>query len=120
MDIREEGGRAAGDGAAAPGCSPEAAPRLRRSDVRDRASARGESWVPPLGPERADGPLEPPECDDALDEDDDPNGPEGDESGRAPSERQGDDEGAASGRIALEEPGPSGDDPLFASAMPDH
>jgi len=89
-------------------------------DVRDRASARGESWVPPLGPERADGPLEPPECDDALDEDDDPNGPEGDESGRAPSEGQGDDEGAASGRIALEEPDPSGDDSLFARAMPDH
>jgi len=39
-------------------------------DVRDRVSARGESWVPPLGPERADGPLESPECDDALDEDD--------------------------------------------------
>ena len=29
-------------------------------DVRNRAPARGENWIPPLGPERPDGLLEPP------------------------------------------------------------
>ena len=29
-------------------------------EVMDRAPARGENWIPPLGPARADGALEPP------------------------------------------------------------
>ncbi len=29
------------------------------SEVKGRALARGERWIPPLGPERPDGPLEP-------------------------------------------------------------
>jgi len=29
-------------------------------EVRRRAPARGQSWVPPLGPVRSDGPLAPP------------------------------------------------------------
>jgi len=28
-------------------------------EIRGRAPARGESWIPPLGPEREDGPLVP-------------------------------------------------------------
>jgi len=50
-------------------------------------TALGERWIPPLGPERPDGPREPPAFDDALD--DEPDGPEGDESGRAPAGSQG-------------------------------
>lgn len=38
-------------------------------EVRDRAPARGESWIPPLGPPRKDGPLEAPTFDDAAEED---------------------------------------------------
>jgi type IV secretory pathway TraG/TraD family ATPase VirD4 len=38
-------------------------------EVRDRAPARGESWIPPLGPVRPDGPLEPPALDDLADDD---------------------------------------------------
>jgi len=33
---------------------------LADSEVKRRAPARGQSWVPPLGPERPDGPLAPP------------------------------------------------------------
>ena len=47
-------------------------------EVKGRAPARGESWIPPLGPERTDGPLEPPEFDDALD-DEEATEPEDDE-----------------------------------------
>jgi len=52
-------------------------------EVRDRAPERGERWIPPLGPERKDGPLEPPEFDDEPD-DDELAGQGGDDSGRAP------------------------------------
>jgi len=90
-------------------------------EVKGRAPARGESWIPPLGPERADGPLDAPEFDDALDEEDEPNSPEGDESGRAPSGGQGDDE-ATAGESAdvTEEPDAEAADALFAVAVPDH
>jgi len=88
-------------------------------EVRGRAPARGESWIPPLGPERVDGPLEAPEFDDALD-DDEPDGPEGDESGRAPAGNQGDDEVPAGESIASEEPDPFGDDLLAGGVVPDH
>jgi len=37
-------------------------------EVRGRAPARGQSWIPPLGPPRKDGPLEPPVIDDTLDD----------------------------------------------------
>jgi len=77
--------------------------------VRGRATARGESWIPPLGLERVDGPLEVPEFDDALD-DDEPDGPEGDASGRAPAGGQGDDEATAGDSIMPEEPDPFRDD----------
>jgi len=50
-------------------------------EVRDRAPARGESWIPPLGPTRPDGALEPPEFDDALD-DEEATEPEDDEQDR--------------------------------------
>ena len=63
-----------GEGAAAtlsplPNPSPATTARparliQRRDDddpeVTGRASAWGKSWIPPLGPERPDGPLEPP------------------------------------------------------------
>ena len=70
---------------------PRPAARLtqRRDDdgpeVKGCALARGESWIPPRGLERADGPLKPPEFDDARDEDDEPASSEDDVSGRAPS-----------------------------------
>jgi len=88
-------------------------------EVRDRAPARGESWIPPLGPVRPDGPLEPPEFDDALD-DDEPDSSEGDESGRAPTGGQGDDEATAGESAALmEEPDAEAADALFSVAVPD-
>ncbi len=37
-------------------------------EVKRRAPAKGQYWVPPLGPERADGPLEPPLFEDELDD----------------------------------------------------
>jgi len=86
--------------------------------VRGRAPARGESWIPPLGPECLDGPLEPPEFDDALD--DEPNGTEDDESGRAPTSGQDDDEATAGESAASEEPDPFGDDLLIGGVVPDH
>jgi len=56
----------------------------RRDDnvpkVRDRTPARGKNWIPPLSQKRADGPLEPPE----FDHDDEPDGSDAGESGRAP------------------------------------
>ena len=89
-------------------------------EVRDRAPAWGESWIPPLGAERADGPLEAPAFDDALD-DDEPDGPEGDASGRAPSGGQGDDEATAGESAGVtEEPDAEAADALFSVAMPDH
>ena len=39
------------------------------NEVRRRAPAKGESWIPPLGLARADGPLEPPIMADLPDED---------------------------------------------------
>jgi len=36
--------------------------------VKRRAPKRGESWIPPLGPPRTDGPLEPPALDDLADD----------------------------------------------------
>jgi len=88
-------------------------------EVKGRAPARGESWIPPLGPEREGGPLEPPEFDDALD-DDEPDSSEGDESGRAPAGGQGDDE-ATTGESAdvTEEPDADAADALFSVAVPD-
>ena len=47
---------------------------------------------------RRDGPLEAPAFDDALDEDDEPDGSESDDSGRAPAGGQGDDEATAGGQ----------------------
>ena len=87
--------------------------------MRDRAPARGESWIPPLGPARKGGPLEAPEFDDALDEDDAPDGPDGDTSGRAPGSGQGDDEATVSDSIAIEEPNTDAADALFSPAVPD-
>jgi hypothetical protein len=37
--------------------------------VKRRAPAKGVSWIPPLGPPRKDGPLEPPALDDLADDD---------------------------------------------------
>ncbi len=85
-------------------------------EAKGRAPARGESWIPPLGPERPGGPLEPPEFDDALD-DDEPNGPESDESGRAPADKGNE---ATAGESAVEEPDPFGDDLLVGVVAPDH
>ncbi len=87
--------------------------------MRDRAPARGESWIPPLGTARADGPLEAPEFDDALDEDE-PDNSEGDASGRSLSGGQGDDEATAGESSASEEPDADVADALFSVAMPDH
>ncbi len=36
--------------------------------MKRRAPKRGESWIPPLGPPRTDGPLEPPALDDLADD----------------------------------------------------
>jgi len=88
-------------------------------EVRDRAPSRGESWIPPLGPARAGGPLEAPEFDDALDEDDEPAHQGTDDSGRAPMGGQGGDEATAGDGAAFEEPNPFGDD-LVVEAAPDH
>lgn len=71
--------------------------------MKGRAPADGESWIPPLGPERPDGLLEQPAFDDALDNDE-PDGPDGDDSGRAPSRGQGGDEATAGDSAASEEP----------------
>lgn len=87
--------------------------------VTGRAPTKGASWVPPLGPARLDGPLEAPEFDDALDEDE-PDGPQGDEAGRAPSGGQGDDEATAGESSASEEPDPFEDDLLAGAVAPDH
>ncbi len=95
----------------------------RRDDdleVKGRAPAWGESWIPPLDPERADDPLEAPAFDDALDEDDEPGGQGGEESGRVASGGQGGDEVMAGESIASEEPDPFGDDLLVGSVAPDH
>ncbi len=85
--------------------------------MKGRAPAEGESWIPPLGPERPDGLLEPPAFDDALD-DDEPDGPDGDDSGRAPSRGQGGDEATAGDSAASEEPDPFGDDLLVGAVAP--
>jgi len=88
-------------------------------EVKGRAPTRGESWIPPLGPEREDGPLEAPEFDDALDADE-PDGPEGDDSGRAPAGGQGDDEATAGESAGVtEEPDAEAADALFSVAVPD-
>jgi len=47
-----------------PGRAPHTAPLLPDAEVKGRAPAEGESWIPPLGPPRKDGPLEPPALDD--------------------------------------------------------
>jgi hypothetical protein len=76
--------------------------------------------VPPLGPAREDGPIEPPEFDDALDEDDEPDGSEGDDSGRAPAGGQGDDEATVGENVGVtEEPDAEAADILFSVAVPD-
>jgi len=82
-------------------------------ESRDRALARGESWIPPLGPIRADGPLEPPEFDDALD-DEEPATPDDDEQdwGTDPFVGAGDgDEPAALAAVEHDD----GDDPRGAA-----
>ncbi len=73
-------------------------------EVRGRAPARGESWMPPLGPERADGPLEPPEFDDALDDEEGTAAPEDDEQDRGsdPFEEAGNGGNVASVLAAVE------------------
>jgi len=88
-------------------------------EVKDRAPARGESWIPPLGPAREGGPLEAPEFDDALD-DDEPDSPDAAESGRAPGGSQGDDEGTTDASADVtEEPDADAADALFSGAVPD-
>jgi len=88
-------------------------------EVKGRAPARGESWIPPLGPERKGGALEAPAFDDALD-DDEPVGPEGDESGGTPSGGQEDDEATAGESAGVtEEPDAEAADALFSVAVPD-
>ena len=86
--------------------------------MKGRAPADGESWIPPLGPEREGGPLEAPEFDDALD--DEPDSPESDEAGHAPSGGQGDDEVMSGDDTASEEPDPFRDDLLVGAVAPDH
>ncbi len=87
-------------------------------EVKGRGPARGESWIPSLGPERADGPLEAPAFDDALD-DDKPGGPEGDVSGRAPAGGQDGDEAMAGESAGVtEEPDAEAADALFSVAVP--
>ena len=67
-------------------------------EVKSRAPARGESWIPPLGPKRPGGPFEVPAFDDVLDDDDDgPTGQGGCNIGREPAGGQGDDEAAVGG-----------------------
>jgi len=89
-------------------------------EVRDRATARGESWIPPLGPAREGGALEAPEFDDALDDDDVPDNPESDASGRAPSGSQSNDEGATGASADVtEEPDAEAAAALCAVAGPD-
>jgi len=51
-------------------------------EVRDRAPGRGESWIPPLGPARPDGPLEPPVFIEEPDDEEDAAVPEDDERER--------------------------------------
>jgi len=89
-------------------------------EIKGRALARGESWIPPLGPARVDGPLEAPVFDDALDGEDTPAGPASDEAGRAPSGGQDADE-ATAGESAgvMEEPDADAADALFSAAVPD-
>ncbi len=65
-------------------------------EVRGRAPARGESWIPPLGPERAAGRWR---------------------VRRALGGARG--EGTVAEGTAPEEPDPYADDPLFARALPD-
>jgi len=79
----------------------------------------GERWIPPLGPERPGGPLEPPEFDDALD-DDEPDGPEDEEAGRPPLGEQGGGEATAGTGAVSEEPNPFGDDLLVGAIAPHH
>jgi hypothetical protein len=86
--------------------------------IADRDSGEAARRRP--GPYRPDRPLEPPEFDNALD-DAEPDGPEGDESGRTPAGGQSDDE-AMGGESAgvTEEPDPIGDDLLVGAVAPDH
>jgi len=89
-------------------------------EVRDRAPARGESWIPPLGPEREGGPLEAPEFDDALDEEDDePSGSNTAESGRMPTGGAS-NEGIAGDSATTEEPDANADDALLSGTVLDH
>jgi len=95
--------------------------RARRPRSREIAEADGGEAVQRRpGPYRPDRPLEPPEFDNALD-DAEPDGPEGDESGRTPAGGQGDDE-AMGGESAgvTKEPDPIGDDLLVGAVAPDH
>jgi len=82
-------------------------------EVKGRAPARGESWIPPLGPERADGPLEPPEFDDALD-DEEATASEDDEQdrGAGPFEEAGNggDQGAALAAVERDDGGDQADE----------
>ncbi len=86
-------------------------------EIKRRALARGERWIPPLGLVRPDGLLEPPTFDDTLD-DDEPDGPDGDDSGRAPSGGQGGDEATAGDSAASEMPDSFGDDLLVGPSRP--
>jgi len=61
-------------------------------EIRDRAPAEGESWIPPLGPLRPDGPLVAPTFEDTDDTHDaaTSDGPLTDEQERAPGRDAGD------------------------------
>ncbi len=90
-------------------------------EVKGRAPARGESWLPPLGPARPDGPLEAPVFDDVLDDEGMPAGPDTD------PDRDADPFDAADALDALtavsveEIVAHDADDPFgVAAALPDH
>ncbi len=73
-------------------------------EVMDRAPARGESWIPPLGPARDGGALEPPVFPEAPDDDEDAATPEDDEQerGAGPGAATGDDAELAAALAAVE------------------
>jgi len=73
-------------------------------EVKERAPARGESWIPPLGPARPDGALEPPVFAEAPADGEDAAAPEDDEQERGgnPVVAAGDDAELAAALAAVE------------------
>jgi len=113
------GGRTADEDAAVARCAPHPAPLRRRSRGRGSRAGAGRELGAPLGPPREDGPLEPPEFDDALD-DDEPDSSDAVESGRALESSQGEDEETAGeSAVVTEEPDAEAADALFLVAVPD-